>query len=111
MATAEAVRPVAGARPPNWRNMDNLASKHANTLVPQTLEETAKFSKAMDAANEAMRAANFGPPEIRSPGDPYVPNAASQAPELNPRARAWLKWMWRKTTTPDDWSAQGTPAD
>ncbi len=30
-------------------------------------------------------------------------------PELNPRARGWLRFLWRKATTPDDWSASGEP--
>ncbi len=29
--------------------------------------------------------------------------------ELNPRARGWLKYMWRRATTPDDWSEDGEP--
>jgi len=30
-------------------------------------------------------------------------------PELSPRARGWLRFLWRKATTPDDWSEQGEP--
>lgn len=30
-------------------------------------------------------------------------------PELNERARGWLRHMWRKATTPDDWSRNGEP--
>ncbi len=29
--------------------------------------------------------------------------------ELSPRARGWLKYLWRKATTPDDWSESGEP--
>ncbi len=29
---------------------------------------------------------------------------------LNPRARGWLRHIWDKTTTQDDWSSNGTPA-
>ena len=31
------------------------------------------------------------------------------APALNDRARGWLRFLWRKATTPDDWSEDGTP--
>ena len=28
---------------------------------------------------------------------------------LNARARGWLRHLWDKATTPDDWSSSGTP--
>ena len=28
---------------------------------------------------------------------------------LNPRARGWLRHLWEKATTPDDWSSSGEP--
>ena len=31
------------------------------------------------------------------------------AHRLNPRARGWLHFLWRKATTPDDWSEDGEP--
>lgn len=30
-------------------------------------------------------------------------------PQLNERAQGWLKHLWRKATTPDDWSITGEP--
>ena len=30
-------------------------------------------------------------------------------PTLNRRARGWLRFLWEKATTPDDWSADGVP--
>ncbi|MGE0556080.1 MAG: hypothetical protein AB7R55_21840 [Gemmatimonadales bacterium] len=30
-------------------------------------------------------------------------------PALNARARGWLRFLWRKATTPDDWSEAGEP--
>jgi hypothetical protein len=30
-------------------------------------------------------------------------------PELNDRARGWLRFLWRKATTADDWSENGAP--
>ena len=30
-------------------------------------------------------------------------------PELNRRARGWLRFLWEKATTEDDWSSAGTP--
>ena len=32
-------------------------------------------------------------------------------PELNQRAQGWLNFLYRKATTPDDWSEDGTPND
>src|SRR5450755_2142812 len=29
---------------------------------------------------------------------------ASAGTELNPRARGWLRFLWQKAMTPDDWS-------
>ena len=29
--------------------------------------------------------------------------------QLNDRARGWLKHLWTKSTTPDDWSSSGEP--
>lgn len=33
----------------------------------------------------------------------------SPYPQLNERAQGWLKHLWRKATTPDDWSMNGEP--
>jgi hypothetical protein len=30
-------------------------------------------------------------------------------PTLNANARGWLRFLWQKTTTPDDWSRRGRP--
>ena len=32
-------------------------------------------------------------------------------PRLDARARGWLKYIWDKATTPDDWSSSGEPHD
>jgi hypothetical protein len=33
----------------------------------------------------------------------------SRAPTLNPRACGWLRFLWEKATTADDWSSSGVP--
>lgn len=33
----------------------------------------------------------------------------SESAELSPRARGWLRFIWDKATTQDDWSEDGTP--
>jgi hypothetical protein len=33
----------------------------------------------------------------------------NQYPELNQRASGWLKFLYQKATTPDDWSEDGDP--
>ncbi len=35
--------------------------------------------------------------------------ALAPSQRLNERARGWLRHLWRKATTPDDWSRQGDP--
>ena len=35
--------------------------------------------------------------------------AAGTAPRLNPEVRGWLRHLWRKATTDDDWSRSGEP--
>ena len=33
----------------------------------------------------------------------------AELPELGDRARGWLRYLWRKSTTPDDWTEDGQP--
>ena len=33
----------------------------------------------------------------------------AEHPELGDRARGWLRHLWRKATTPDDWTEDGEP--
>jgi len=33
----------------------------------------------------------------------------AELPELSDRARGWLRYLWRKSTTPDDWTEDGQP--
>lgn len=42
-------------------------------------------------------------------GTTVSPGGRVTGPELNPRARGWLRFLWRKATTTDDWSASGEP--
>jgi linalool dehydratase/isomerase-like protein len=37
------------------------------------------------------------------------PEPNSPFPALNRRTRGWLRFLWEKTTTPDDWSSSGVP--
>ncbi len=38
-----------------------------------------------------------------------VETPRSVHPTLNRRTRGWLRFLWEKATTPDDWSADGVP--
>jgi hypothetical protein len=38
-----------------------------------------------------------------------APQVPSPHPELNGRALGWLRFLWEKATTPDDWSRWGVP--
>jgi hypothetical protein len=37
------------------------------------------------------------------------PETRSPFPTLNRRTRGWLRFLWDKTTTMDDWSSSGVP--
>ena len=58
-------------------------------------------------------AAAFAPAAMAEAGlqAPPLPeeSPASVHPTLNRRARGWLRFLWEKTTTPDDWGADGMP--
>lgn len=40
---------------------------------------------------------------------PQLPEATSHLPSLNRRALGWLRFLWEKATTEDDWSSNGVP--
>ncbi len=50
------------------------------------------------------------PPELfAAPRAMPSPPAPSSYPELNDRAVGWLRFLWEKSTTQDDWSRWGMP--
>ena len=58
-------------------------------------------------------AAAFAPAAMAEAGVQVPPlpeeTPASIHPTLNRRARGWLRFLWEKATTPDDWGADGMP--
>ena len=61
----------------------------------------------------AAGAAAFSPAAVAEAGRP-VPQLPAETPRsvhptLNRRARGWLRFLWEKATTPDDWNADGVP--
>src|SRR5947208_8390164 len=40
---------------------------------------------------------------------PLGPDAKTTFPAINRRTRGWLRFLWDKATTPDDWSSDGVP--
>ena len=64
-----------------------------------------RFGAAGVAALSPAAAAEAGRPVPQLPAE--TPRSAH--PTLNRRARGWLRFLWEKTTTPDDWSADGVP--
>jgi hypothetical protein len=38
-----------------------------------------------------------------------VSTSVAITPQLDERARGWLRFVWDKATTPDDWSSTGRP--
>ena len=45
------------------------------------------------------------------PRGPVLPEATPRSvfPTLNRRTRGWLRFLWEKSTTPDNWGAHGVP--
>ena len=61
----------------------------------------------------AAGAVAFSPAAMAAEGRP-VPQLPAETPRsvhptLNRRARGWLRFLWEKATTPDDWNADGVP--
>ena len=48
-------------------------------------------------------------PQAVAPAVPLSLRNVSQFPGLGPRAAGWLRFLWEKATTKDDWSAAGVP--
>ena len=68
------------------------------------------FVKRVGAAAGAVA---FSPTAVAEAGRP-VPQLPAETPRsvhptLNRRARGWLRFLWEKATTPDDWNADGVP--
>lgn len=53
-------------------------------------------------ATEALAQASPSPAALPEP-------PASPFPTLNRRALGWLRFLWEKSTTPDDWGSNGVP--
>jgi len=68
------------------------------------------FFKQVGAAAGAV---TLSPAAMAEAGRPVAQFPAETArsvhPTLNRRARGWLRFLWEKATTPDDWSADGVP--
>mmetsp|Transcript_8237 Transcript_8237/g.24438 ORF Transcript_8237/g.24438 Transcript_8237/m.24438 type:complete len:302 (+) Transcript_8237:90-995(+) len=90
MAPPNGGGPAAGATP---------AFVWANTLVDQWFAEMKRWAAAGLAAAKAAVGGTVlcGAPQDAAP------------PPSEVRVRGWLRHVWRKATTPDDWSATGTP--
>ena len=68
------------------------------------------FVKRVGAAAGAVALSSTAMAEAGRP----VPQLSAETPRsvhptLNRRARGWLRFLWEKATTPDDWSADGVP--
>ena len=66
-----------------------------------------RFVKQMGAAAGAFA---VGPVEAAAQA-PALPEETPRSvhPTLNRRTRGWLRFLWEKATTPDDWDADGIP--
>lgn len=72
-----------------------------------------QFLRAVGAVSGAAGATAAGAAEIlaqASPSPSSLPEPpASEFPTLNRRALGWLRFLWEKSTTMDDWSSNGVP--
>ena len=68
------------------------------------------FVKQVGAAAGAVALSPAAMAEAGRPA-PQLPAETPRSvhPTLNRRARGWLRFLWEKATTPDDWSADGVP--
>ena len=68
------------------------------------------FVKQVGAAAGAVALSPAATAEAGRAG-PQLPAETPRSvhPTLNRRARGWLRFLWEKATTPDDWSADGVP--
>jgi linalool dehydratase/isomerase-like protein len=66
------------------------------------------FVKQVGAAATALRVMGNSAVE-QDPVLPLGPEPSSRFPTLNRRTRGWLRFLWDKATTPDDWSSGGVP--
>jgi len=61
----------------------------------------------------AAGVATLGPGAMSGAGQAPIPRLGpeprSQFPSLNRRSRGWLRFLWDKATTADDWSSSGVP--
>ena len=56
-----------------------------------------------------MSAAQVATPQTVAEAAPLSLRNASQFPGLTPRGAGWLRFLWEKATTRDDWSSAGIP--
>ena len=79
-------------------------------MANETRHSRRAFVKRVGAAAGAValapgamaQAAQQMPPSL-------VETPRSVHPTLSKRTRGWLRFLWEKTTTPDDWNADGVP--
>lgn len=77
------------------------AEEHANTLPEQAHKEMAIQMQLMQKGmGRFMKQGPKKRPTFQSP---------NEHPSLNLRAQGWLKHIWMKATTPDDWGRDGQP--
>ena len=79
-------------------------------MTTRSGESRRTFVKRVGAAAGAVA---FSPTAVAEAGRP-VPQLPAETPRsvhptLNRRARGWLRFLWEKATTPDDWNADGVP--
>ena len=79
--------------------------------MSQTERERSRrnFMKGLGVAAGATAFSTF--PTEASASLAQVPERTTRNgfPELNRRAQGWLRFLWDKTTTEDDWGAHGVP--
>lgn len=70
---------------------------------------TSMAAVAGGAALPSLEAGVAGAQSAAAPASPLALRNVAQTPGLTSRGAGWLRFLWEKATTPDDWSSAGIP--
>jgi hypothetical protein len=88
----------------NWEQAVAEPNKLSRRLFVKSVAATASA-----AALPGYASAQAPPAQAAAPGAPLSLRNVSQFPGLSARGAGWLRFLWEKATTRDDWSSAGIP--
>ena len=79
-------------------------------MIDGTLRRSRRdFMKGFGVAAGATALASYPTEAAASVVQEPDRTVCNEFPELNRRAQGWLRFLWEKATTADDWGAHGVP--